>query len=94
VDYSRLNTLRNPEFDRLNVRVDKKWYLKKSYINLYFDVQNVLASKIVSAPFIDVQRDAAGAPIVDPNDPTRYLTTELENASGTVLPSIGFIFGF
>ncbi len=94
VDYSRLNTLRNPEFDRLNVRVDKKWYLKKSYINLYFDVQNVLASKIVSAPFIDVQRDAAGAPIVYPNDPTRYLTTELENASGTVLPSIGFIFGF
>jgi hypothetical protein len=68
--------------------------LKKSYINLYFDIQNALAAQVASAPFIDVQRDASGAPIVDPNDPTRYLTQELANSNGTLLPSIGFIFGF
>jgi hypothetical protein len=93
-NYDQLNTLRVNAFNRLNVRIDKKWYFDRINLDLYFDVQNVLAQKVDGQPFIDVQRDAMGQPITDPNDPNSYLTTTLPNQSGTVLPSIGLIFEF
>jgi hypothetical protein len=42
-------------------------------------------------PFVDVVRDAAGQPAVDPADPTRYLLRELPNNGTTVIPSVGLM---
>ena len=93
-DFSRLNSERFGEFDRLNIRVDKKWFFKKWNLDLYMDVQNALAYKLEGPAFIDVVRDAEGNPIVDPNNPTQYLTKFLDNTQGIVQPGIGIIVDF
>ena len=94
-DYSMLNSMRFGEFDRLNLRLDKKWFLKKWNLDLYFDVQNALNYKLDGPKFIDVQRDpATGSPLVDPNNPSQYLTKLLDNRQGIVQPGIGIIVDF
>jgi hypothetical protein len=93
-DYNQLNTQRVNGLNRLNIRIDKKWYFDRFNLDIYFDLQNALGAEVEGAPFIDVQRDASGQPITDPNDPNSYLTQNIPNASGTVLPSIGLIFEF
>jgi hypothetical protein len=42
-------------------------------------------------PVLNTVRDAAGSPIVNPADPTRYLLKDLPNENGTLIPSIGII---
>lgn len=91
LDYDRLNTERSGSVNQLDLRIDKRWYFEKWSLNAYFDIQNVYNYQAPLAPFISVERDDLGNPIVDPNDPSRYVTTEIENFSGTVLPSIGLI---
>lgn len=94
-NYNLLNSQRLGEFDRLNIRVDKKWFLKKVNIDLYFDLQNALAYKVAGPDFIDVVRDSDGNPVINPDKPWQYQTTTLPNINGgTVLPSVGFIFEF
>ena len=93
-DFSRLNYERFGEFDRLNIRVDKKWFFKKWNLDLYMDVQNALAYKLEGPAFIDVVRDAEGNPIRDPNNSTQYLTKFLDNTQGIVQPGIGIIVDF
>ncbi|MDA8787629.1 TonB-dependent receptor [Schleiferiaceae bacterium] len=94
-NYGLLNTQRLGEFDRLNIRIDKKWFLKKVNIDLYFDLQNALAYKVAGPDFIDVVRDNDGNPVINPDKPWQYQTTTLPNVNGgTVLPSVGFIFEF
>ena len=93
-DYAQINTVRLPTFNQLNVRVDKRWYREGWTLNLYFDVENLLASPLTGPPFLDVERDANGLPVVDPNDPTRYVTKVVGNASTTVVPSVGVMVEF
>lgn len=93
-DFNRLNTLRTPNVHGLDIRVDKKWYLKKTLLNLYFDVQNVYAYTAELQPTLTVQRDATGNPITDTNNPSSYLLSELPNNAGTLLPSVGLLFEF
>lgn len=93
-DNSRLNAERTSAIHGMDLRIDKKWYFKKAMLNLYLDVQNVYAFQLEQAPYLIVQRDQEGQPIVNPDDPTRYLMQEIPNSSGTVLPSIGCMFEF
>lgn len=90
-DYNRLNTERNGAVHQLDVRLDKRFFFKKWSLNAYLDIQNIYNYQAPLAPFITVQRDENGEPLVNPNDPSRYLTKEVENFSGTLLPSIGLI---
>ena len=94
LDYSKLNTEREGNFHQLNIRVDKKYYLKKWTLNFYLDIQNAYAAKTNVAPILLVEKDAAGNPITDPNDPTRYKTKFIENTSGILQPSLGIIIEF
>ena len=94
LDYNKLNTLRESNYHQLNVRVDKKMFLDKFNLNFYLDIQNAYARKTILAPTLLVVTDANGAPVTDPNDPTRYLTKYIENASGIVQPTIGIIIEF
>ena len=93
-DWDQLNALRNPASHGLDIRVDKKWYFNEWAINAYIDVQNIYNFQAVGQPYLDVDRDDSGNPIVDPNNPLSYQISEIENVSGTVLPSIGLMIDF
>jgi hypothetical protein len=90
-DWSKINSERIQSFQQLDIRIDKKWYFQKWSLDLFLDVQNLLGQSTPLKPTLDVQRDAQGNPVVDPNDDTRYLPIFLDNSSGTVLPGIGVI---
>ncbi len=92
LDYNRLNESRLPTFHQLDFRLDKKWFFNKWNLNLYFDVENAYAFQATLPANLTLVRDEeTDEAILDPTDPTRYQLKELENVSGTVLPSIGII---
>jgi len=93
-DWDQLNDFRNPATHGLDIRLDKKWYFKKWAVNAYIDIQNIYNFQAVSQPYLDVNRDDSGNPIKDPNNPQSYEISEIENISGTVLPSIGLMIDF
>lgn len=97
-DWSRLNQVRFSNFNRVNVRIDKKWFFEKWALNLYLDVQNLLGQSVDGEPLLALNRDADGNPIIlNPSDPIgqqRYDTKLLENGNGTRIPSIGIIIQF
>lgn len=90
-DYERLNEERTGAVHQLDMRVDKRWFFAKWSLDLYLDIQNVYNFQAPLAPSLTVVRDDNGDPLVDPTDPTRYSTKEIQNFSGTILPSIGII---
>ena len=93
-DWDQLNTIRNGNSHGLDFRVDKRWFFEKWALNAYLDIQNLYGFKTETQPFLDVVRDDSGNPIEDPNQPDSYLTKEVENTSGTILPSIGLMIEF
>lgn len=93
-DYTRLNEERLASFHQLDVRVDKVWYFKKWSLNLYFDIQNAYNFKADNQDNLNVVSNDEGNPIVDPNDPSRYIVELLQNQSGTVIPTLGVIVDF
>ena len=93
-DYSRLNTERLPLSHGLDIRVDKTWYLGRMTLNVYLDIQNIYNFQNENPPFLNVIRDADGIPLTDPDNPQAYLTREVSNVSGTVLPSVGILWMF
>jgi len=97
-DWSRLNTARFDNFNRVNIRIDKKWFFEKWALNLYLDVQNLLGQSVDGEPLLALNRDDQGNPIIlnpmDPADQQRYDTKLLENGNGTRIPSIGIIVQF
>lgn len=91
LDYNQLNSQRLGPAHFLDFRVDKRWYFEKWSLNCYFDLQNAYGFAAPAPDYLDVVRDQNDMPIVDPNDPSRYLTNLIENSSGTVLPSVGIV---
>ncbi len=93
-DWDRLNESRNALSHGLDIRIDKKWFFKNASLNVYLDIQNVYNFQVQSQSFLDVVRDANGHPVEDTDNPLAYRTEEIENSSGTVLPSIGLMIEF
>jgi outer membrane receptor for ferrienterochelin and colicin len=91
VDFDRLNEERLAPYHQLDIRIDKKWFFDEWNLDVYVDIQNVYNFQTELQPLIDVVRDVDGNFVVDPEDPSRYQIYELENVSGTLLPSIGLI---
>ena len=91
LDYDRLNEERTGAVHQLDMRVDKRWFFAKWSLDLYLDIQNVYNFQAPLAPSLTVVRDDNGDPLVDPTDRRRYSTKEIQNFSGTILPSIGII---
>ena len=90
-DYTQLNSQRQTSVHQLDMRVDKKYFFKKWALNIYLDIQNAYNFKANLQPRIDVVRNADRSIATDPNDPTRYLTKQIPNTTGTLIPSIGII---
>ncbi|MBK8352209.1 MAG: TonB-dependent receptor [Saprospirales bacterium] len=97
-DYSKLNSLRTKVIHGLNLRVDKKWFLKKINLNLYLDITNLYNAKDVSPANLDVVRDGNGSPIVAnptaPDDEKRYQLQLLKSNGSRILPTIGLVIEY
>ncbi|MCY1542305.1 hypothetical protein D9M68_780480 [compost metagenome] len=100
LDYNRLNTERLSAFSQLDLRVDKRFNFRKTALNVYIDMQNILKGENDSFPKYTFKRTA---------DNSGFLTTDgkplqangsngipfiLNTKSGNLIPSFGFIFDF
>jgi hypothetical protein len=90
-DYNQLNTERISAFHQLDLRIDKKYFFKKWSIDVYLDIQNAYNQITEFQDNIDVQRDANGVILVDPNNPDYYLPKFIQNTYGQILPTVGLI---
>jgi hypothetical protein len=88
-DYSRLGDVRLGGFSQLDIRIDKKWSFKNFSLDLFLDIQNVLAQQQPSEPQFGLERNDQGE-VVSPENLVRVDT----NADGSVLPSIGIVINF
>ena len=99
-DYSKVNSLRLPAFHAADMRVDKKWNLKKTTLDLFLDVQNFYGSKNTGIPDYTFKRNSGNTAFVTTNgqpiaqNGSNAVPLILTNQSGTVLPTIGFIIEF
>lgn len=100
LDYSRLNTERLANFSQLDIRIDKKWNYRRTTLDVYIDVTNVLSTANPSFPSYTFKRTADntnfettnGQPInPDGSNAVPYL---LPVSDASALPTIGFIFEF
>ncbi len=99
-NYDELNILRTNALNSIDLRIDKKWYFPKWSLNLYLDIENLNAAS-VSKPILILDRplDENETPIgsgiiVNPSDPTalqRYKLKSIDDADGTLIPSIGIM---
>ncbi len=93
-DWNRLNEERFSLSHRLDMRIDKKWFLKKTSINVYLDIQNIYNFKSEGQAYLNVKKDSQGQPLTDPADPSSYQTYLITNEDGNILPSIGVMIEF
>ncbi len=99
-DYSRINSLRLRGFHSADFRIDKKWNFKKTTFDLFLDIQNLYGSTNPDIAQYTFKRNETntgfattnGQPI-KPNG-ENAIPVLLNNDSGTILPTIGFIVEF
>jgi len=99
-DYSQVNTLRLKAFHSGDLRLDKKWNYKKSTFDFYIDIQNFYATKSTGSPQYTFKRKEDNSAFLSTN--TKPVQTNgsnaipylLQNAEGTLIPTIGFIIEF
>lgn len=99
-DFSRTNTLELPAFHASDIRIDKKWNLRRFTLDLYLDIQNWYNSKNPGIPQYTFQRtaDNSGFQTTD-GQPIRQngsngIPVILANNDGRLLPTLGFIVEF
>jgi len=87
-DNTKLNANRFGVFHQLDIRVDKSYYLKKTTLKFYLDIQNLYNFQSQSTDQVLREQDANGNYLTTDNG-TRYVLRTVKNTSGTVLPTIG-----
>jgi hypothetical protein len=100
LDYSQLNTKRLRSFHSSDVRIDKKYNLKNTTIDLFLDVTNWYIAAADAAPYYAFKRTddnkafatSDGKPIM-PNG-SNATPVLLGNDKASVTPTIGFIVEF
>ena len=88
LDYTRLGEETLDVFSQLDVRVDKKWNYSKWTLNIFFEIQNILAQEIPTPPEYGLARDDSGNLL----NPTAL--TQIEQTTNTPIPSIGIVVDF
>ena len=88
LDYSRLGELKLKTFNQLDVRIDKKWNLKKYAIDLYIEFQNLLTQNAPQPPEYGLERNDKGEQV------TPKSLVEIKTDDGKLIPSIGFVIDF
>ncbi len=100
LDYRRLNSERLSAFQQLDIRVDKKWNFKRFTLDLYLDLTNATLAQNPAYPNYTFQRNADnsgwatsdGLPLSA--DGSNAIPVILDDRSGTLIPTIGFILEF
>jgi hypothetical protein len=100
LDFSQLNTLRLAGFNQTDLRVDKKWNLKRTTIDVFIDIQNIMRISSEAFPQYNFKRndDNTGWATTD-NQPVRLdgsnsVAVIVPNFNDTFLPTFGFIIEF
>ncbi|EON76796.1 TonB-dependent receptor [Lunatimonas lonarensis] len=93
-DFNRINAERLKSFHQLDLRVDKKYFFDKWNLNWYFDIQNAYNFQAEQPNRLIAIRDEQDRPLVDPNDPNRYLLRSIRDTAGSILPTVGLIIEF
>ena len=88
-NYDQIGNANLGSFTATDIRVDKKWNLPNMTINLFLEIQNVLASQLPSPPSYGLNRTETGQ-IIEPRSIVEI--TGVDNSS--VLPSIGIVLDF
>ncbi len=102
-NYDKLNSLRTDASNTIDLRVDKKWFFKKWSLNLYLDLENLTGNSVGNEQLIlDRPLDEDNMPIGDgiivnpdaPESEQRYRLKTINDAQGTLLPSVGVMITF
>jgi hypothetical protein len=89
IDYSNFGDNRLSAFNQTDVRIDKKWNFKRFSLNVFLEIQNILAQQIPEPPNYGLQRDADGNIVMPRN------VVQIEQLdSSSPLPSIGIVADF
>jgi hypothetical protein len=94
LNYNQINSIRLNSFNQLDIRVDKKYYYQKWNFNWYLDIQNLFNYQADQAPVLVPTRNKNGDPLINSNDPSKFLTRLVPNTAGRILPTIGIILEF
>lgn len=99
-DYTRVNSQRLRSFKQFDLRIDKKWNLRKLTIDVFLDIQNLTNSKSTGSLTYTFERNedntgfaTTDGAAVEP-DGSNAIPIILKDDDGTILPSIGFIIEF
>lgn len=99
-DYALLNSESLPQFQQMDVRVDKKFNFRKTSLILFADIQNAFLYKTPSQPKYTFERtpDNSGFATTDGMplalNGSNAIPLILKDRSATIVPAIGFIFEF
>lgn len=88
-DYNLLGTVELDPLSQLDVRIDKKWSFNSFSLDVFLEIQNILAQTSPSRPSFGLARDADGNEITP-----RSLVRVNGDDDASVLPSIGLVVNF
>ncbi len=88
-DFTQLGTVELEAFSQLDVRIDKKWSFSGWSLDLFLDIQNILATANPSEPQFGLGRTDEGQ-VITPESLVLIDT----GVDGSVLPSLGIVVNF
>lgn len=100
LDYQNLNSKRLRTFNQLDLRLDKKYNYRKTSLDVFIDVQNILLFRQQGVPSYTFKRNENNTAFetTDQNaikqDGSNAVPVILENNDLSVTPTIGVIFEF
>ncbi|MFZ1784757.1 MAG: TonB-dependent receptor [Ferruginibacter sp.] len=99
-DYDQVNRLQLQAFSAGDIRVDKKWNLRRFTVDIFLEVQNFLGAKAAGIPQYTFKRNDDNTAFVSTDnqpvkqDGSNAIPVLLSNRDGNVLPTIGIILEF
>jgi hypothetical protein len=90
-DSQNIMSERLPSYSVIDVRLDKTYNKKNYSLTWFLDLQNFTSSAIPLMPYLTVERDENGAPLVDPMNADAYSVKTISSDTGRLLPTIGLI---
>nr|WP_207955547.1 hypothetical protein [Segetibacter sp. 3557_3] len=100
LDYSQLNTRRLNAFNASDLRIDKKWNLRRLTLDAFIDISNWYAAKSPGYPQYTFQRNATNTAFLTTDgaavkpDASNAIPLLLQNNDAQVTPTIGLIVEF
>jgi len=88
-DYDQLGSVRLDPFSQLDIRVDKKWNFSGFSLDVFLDVQNILAQENPQIPQFGLDRNESGE-VITPEELVQVTTI----SEGSILPSLGIVLNF